>query len=234
MAWIYLAESGDSALPYHRGSSLGPIAKKSRMPKLSYCPECGTALFHGLQSGTMCEVCLSEWSGLRLTLSTGDSPARTSVLQELKSAWMESDPNSCFSSSDWFASYDQASSSWKTRQDSFPWASNEFTWSSLRWGLISGGRLSQPEKWEPVTCARDGGFVPTPVARDYKSPGISRTRKASIEDRRGVPLTVWFKETFKMNLFPGFVEWMMGYAPKHTVLEPWATQWCRSKRAKRS
>lgn len=124
--------------------------------------------------------------------------------------------------------------SWKTSQLSLIEELNGFAWNSLRFGMIVGGRLSQPANLEPVTCVKVGGFVPTPTARDFKSPGVSRTRKANVQDRRGVPLSVWFKVTYGTRLFPGFVEWMMGYGPKHTALEPWAMLWFQSKQGKRS
>lgn len=101
-------------------------------------------------------------------------------------------------------------------------------------GRWRAGRLYQPVSLEPNTCAKGGGYWPTPCARDYRSPGVSRQRKAHLEERRGLPLSLWFKITHGTRLFPTFVELMMGYRQKYTALEPWAMQWYRSKLGRRS
>ncbi|WP_299643171.1 hypothetical protein [Devosia sp.] len=78
----------------------------------------------------------------------------------------------------------------------------------------------------------DGGFWPTPCARDYRSPGTSVAR--SRMGGGGQPLSVAFKQRFGHRLTASFVEYLMGYAPRHTALSPWATAWFRPARAKRS
>lgn len=213
-------------MPYHRGSSLGPIAKKSRTPKLSYCPECGTALFHGLQSGTMCEVCLSEWSGLRLTLSTGDSPVRTEVLQGLAKAWQESNPRFFTKLHDSQKRSNRHSFSSKTlgaRAEMSKRCDPPF----VRLSTTQERALWRRRKLEQITGETGFGFWPTPTASNYGSNqggGAGRVGKIrkSISGLIGGPPS------------PEFLEWLMGYPSGWTAIEPWATQWCRSKRAKRS
>lgn len=164
-----------------------------------------------------------------------DSLAKTSASQiTLERAWMESEAAYSSRSLDSLARFDPDSSSWKTSQQSLFGGLIAFSWNSLRSGMTVAGRLFQPPRLEPVTCERDGGFVPTPTARDHKSPGASRTRRASIERRQGIPLSQWFKVTFGMNLFPSFVEGMMGYPEKHTALDAWAMQWFRKQLRQRS
>lgn len=215
------------------GSGQSPIVKVIDTVRVSYCPECDQATLHKHRSVTMCELSLEGCSGTRdPKLYMEASRAKTLALQELEKAWTESEASYSLKSFDYVARFDQDSFSWKTCQLSLIEDLNAFSWSSLRWGITVDGRLYQPANLEPHTCAKGGGYVPTPTARDYRSPGVSRTRKASLEERRGIPLSCWFKLTFGKNLHPTFIEWMMGYRPKHTVLEPWAMQWYRSKRKK--
>jgi hypothetical protein len=234
MGWIYSAELGESPSHSRLGSSLSPTVRTTDTLKPFFCRVCKVETYPPFLSGTMCKLCGDHSSISQLISSRGDFPARISALQALEQAWQASEAGFFSKSSGSLASYDPNSFSWKTSQLSLIEDLNGFVWSSLRWGMIVAGRLYQPRNLAPVTCERGGGFVPTPTARDYKSPGVSRTRKANVAERRGIPLSVWFKVTYGTNLFPGFVEWMMGYDRSHTALKPWATAWYRSKRAKRS
>lgn len=233
MAWIYSVGSAESVSPSRRGCDQSPIVRSIDIASRCYSHGCTKERCRVLLSGTTCERSLRHAFQM-WTLSRAVSRARTSVLQELEQAWRESEVDCFLKSCDWLASFDHNSFSWKMCQLSLFEDLSEFSWNSLRWGTIVAGRLYQPAKWEPHTCAKDGGYLPTPCARDYRSPGVSRSRKANIEDRRGIPLSVWFREEFGRRLHATFVEWMMGYPLKHTVLEPWAMQWFRSKREKRS
>ena len=236
MAWIYLAESEDS--PWHspHGLDRSSIVNEIDTAMLCFCRGCDSASFLALLSGTILlasdRPCCPDM-GVSIS-SMGDSHARTSVLQGMERVWAESTAAFSLNSSDSLAIFDRDSFSWKTCQLSLIEDLNEFYWSSLRSGIIRDGRLYQPASLEPNTCERDGSFWPTPCARDYRSPGMSRQRRAHIEDRRGLPLSLWFKIKFGMRLFPTFVEWMMGYPSKFTALEPWAMQWYRSRLRSRS
>lgn len=230
MAWIYLAESVDSHSPWRPGSDQLPTVRTTDMHRPSSCPEWPDENCQSPQFGMTCRrLLVGNFNPMVWMLSGEDFRARTSVSQELDKAWRASDQVYSLSWSESLARFDRDTFSWKTCQQSLPWGSTEFSWSSLRWGIVRAGLLSQPARLEPRTCAKDGGYMPTPTARDFKSPGVNRTRKTSIEDRRGIPLSLWFKETFGKNLHPSFVEWMMGYAPKHTACEPWAIQWFQRK-----
>lgn len=235
MAWIYLAESEDSVWPCHHGCGQSPIVKTTDTLKLFYCLGCTTVSFLPPQYGTtLPRSYLSCCPDRKLTSSTAGSRARTSALRATEKAWKEADRSYFSKSFAWLASFDRGSFSWKTSQLSLSGGLTEFSWSSLRSGSIVDGRLYQPERWVPRTCENAGSSLPTPTARDFKSPGLSRTRKASIQRRQGLPLSVWFKEEFGKNLHPSFLEWMMGYPQKHTALGHWVIQWYRPKRVKRS
>lgn len=235
MAWIYLAESEGSQSPWHLGSDQLPIVKTTDMHRPSSCPEWPDENCQSPQFGMTCKrLLVGNFNPMVWMQSGEDFRARTSVLQELDRAWRESDQGYSLSSLESLANFDPGSFSWRTSQQSLPWGSTVFSWSSLRWGIVRAGRLSQPARLAPRTCAKDGGYMPTPTARDFKSPGINRTKKANFEKRRGIPLSLWFKETFGKNLHPSFVEWMMGYDLKHTACEPWAMLWFQRKRERRS
>lgn len=178
MAWIYLAASEESPWPFLLGSGPSPIVKTTdtlrpcffqKWPEVN-CPE--------VRSGMTCKRS-EEQCSLQSTSSTADFLARTSALPELESAWVASDPGFSSKSSDSLANFDRDSFSWRTSQLSLFGGLTEFSWSSLRWGMIVGGRLFQPQKWEPRTCAKDGSFWPTPVANDdNKSPEAHLAMKA--------------------------------------------------------
>lgn len=234
MAWIYSQELEDLRLHSENGCGRSHTVNVIPTAMLSYCRGCDSVNFLTLLSGTILRLSEKPCCPDMSTSSTEDSPARISAIQDLERAWKVSEAAFSLSSSDSLAIFDRDSFSWKTCQLSLIEDLSGFAWSSLRSGMIRDGRLYQPASLEPNTCAKDGGYWPTPCARDYRSPGVSRSRKAHIEQRRGIPLSLWFKITFGMRLFPTFVELMMGYPPKFTALEPWATAWYRSRRKQRS
>src|SRR3990167_2017977 len=43
---------------------------------------------------------------------------------------------------------------------------NDFSWSSMRWGLMRAGLLFQPKRWEPRISENDSGSLPTPTASE--------------------------------------------------------------------
>lgn len=165
MAWIYLAELLESVS--HSKNTLEPlhIVSVTDTHKAFYCPECDQVTLIELQSGMMCNhsqktIC-QESTSLQV-----DFPAKTSVLQELEQAWMESEVDYFSKFPDSLASYDQDSYSWKTYQLSLFGGLTEYVWSSLRWGMIVDGRLYQPLRWVPRTLESDGSYLPTPTAID--------------------------------------------------------------------
>lgn len=127
------------------------------------------------------------------TPSTADFHARTLVLQELERVWKAADRSYFSKSSDSLANFDRASFSWKTSQLSLFGGLSEFSWSSLRWGTIVGGRLYQPQRWAPRILENGYGFLPTPTAQDYgnnRSPSEGATVRPSLNQlarRRFIP-----------------------------------------------
>lgn len=236
MAWIYLQELEGFNSAYLHGLPQPLIVRLTDTARECFCREWRPGKSQVPRFGMILEPSREQPFGEKSISFPGDSPARISVLRGLERVWVEREAAFSLKSSASQASFDRPSFSWKTSQLSLFEALTAFSWSSLRSGTIVDGRLYQPASLVPRTCAKDGGYLPTPTARDYKSAGLSRSRKANIERRQGLPLSVWFKEEYGGNLHPAFLEWMMGYPPRHTVLKDWVMQWfrCRSARPLKS
>jgi hypothetical protein len=259
MAWIYLAESGESALPYRLGLEQLPTVKTTDTHSRSFCPECIKEVCTMHPFGMMCE--LSEWEYfLAASPSTSfvvDFHARTLVLQELEKAWQESEVGYSLKSQDWLASFDLDSFSWKMCQLSLFEGLTEFLWSSLRWGTTVAGRLYQPRNLEPRTFESDGFYLPTPTTVDGGSYfNKSKSEGAALRPTLGAmakhslwptPMARDWKGAGGKNrnsidlpkavggqLNPTWVEWLMGYPIDHTALSAWVIPWFRYKREKRS
>jgi hypothetical protein len=264
MAWIYLAESADSAWPWHPGCDQSPTVKTTDMLRQFYYPECPQETFRSRPSG-MTSRRYERKTFLQSTPSTEVSHARTSALLVLERAWRASEADLCLNSLDSLASADLDSFSWKTSQLSLFGGLTAFSWSSMRSGMMRDGQLYQPQKWEPHTSENESGFLPTSTATPYgsnQSPSGGAAVRPSLEtlakggglptpvarDWKGQGMSKERRETRKPDnlcsmakehngtarLHPQFVEWMMGYPIEWTALEAWATQWFRSKRGRRS
>lgn len=178
MAWIFLAESEESVLPWHHGLDHSPTVKTTHTHNRYFCPECVKENCRLHPFGMMCE--LSTWEYFLAAspsiLFMAGFLARTLVLQEMEQAWKGSEAACSLKSSDSLASFDRNSFSWKMSQQSLFEDLNEFVWSSLRWGMIVDGLLYQPQSLVPHTSAIGGFSLPTPLASDC---GTQNNQKAS-------------------------------------------------------
>jgi len=93
MAWIYLAASVDSLLPYKIGSNQLPIVKSTDTAKPYYCPECQKKKSHSHPFGMTCGCWgrIISTNELASTLYPRASRARTLALQEMELAWRASE-----------------------------------------------------------------------------------------------------------------------------------------------
>ncbi len=166
MAWIYLAESAESDLHSNHGSEPSLIVKETDMLNPCCCREWPLMTSTELQSGTT----LHRSAGpcfQKSTSSSGDSPARTSALQEMERAWAESEAAFSSRSCAWPKKSSPSSYSLKmSRQlelvDSTSLPSH---WPAS--GMIVDGTLYPLQKSELSICVSDGSFLPTPTASDY-------------------------------------------------------------------
>lgn len=233
MAWIYLAASADSASPWNHGCEQSPTVKTTDTLNPFCFHEWQTASSLSLPYGTMCELYTGECFP-ELTSSLADSPAKTLALQAMEKAWVESALSFSLRLQDSRARFDRDSFSWKMLQPSLFEGLIESPPNFPRSGMTVGGTCYELAMWERPIKENDGGSWPTPVARDSRSHGQSNSRRRLDKHRTSLPLSQVFKDRFGYRLPPNFVEYLMGYVPRHTVLDAWAMQWFRSARAKPS
>jgi hypothetical protein len=249
MAWIYLAESEESLLPWHHGSDLSPIVKTTDTLKAFYCHGCGAENYRPPEFGTTSpRSYLSCCPETRLTSYMADSPVRTSALLAAESAWAESE-------ADYFST-SQGLSKKQTRDMYFSKTCRQLelvasTVSSKHLpnsGMTVDGQLYRPPKLEPRTFENAGSYWPTPRTMGLdggshsmaaaKARGMWPTPHANCHtgtghgpNKKGAPN---LQTLIGGKLNPQWVEWLMGYPHEWTALEPWATQWFRSRRGSRS
>jgi hypothetical protein len=175
------------------------------------------------------------------------------VLQEMDQAWMASEADLYLNTSGSLASADHASSSWRTYQLSLFGDSTEFSWDSMRWGMMRDGQLYQPQKWVPRTSESGSGYLPTPVTVDTGSyfnksassgaalrPTLGAMARFNLwptplaGDSRGAGPNQHVKRQHGGQLNPNWVEWLMGWPIGSTVCESWAMEWFRSVQKKPS
>jgi hypothetical protein len=92
MAWIYLAESEQSAKPWRRGSERLPIVKSTHTLEGFFCRDNSEAKLNEHQYGMTLNL-FEESCSHKLILSAEDFPVRTSHLPEISSVWRASEAN---------------------------------------------------------------------------------------------------------------------------------------------
>lgn len=153
-------------MPWKGSPDQSPTVRTTGTLKPYSCQDNGTEGCLLLQSGTTCDH-LRPMSFLpQLILSGEVFPVRTLAAQDLERAWTESDQDSFSNYSALLASASPDSSSWRTCQQSLLPDLIDSSWSSMRWGMMRGGQLSQPQKWEPRTSENDGSCLPTLTAKE--------------------------------------------------------------------
>ena len=100
--------------------------------------------------------------------SLAASRAKTSAKRAGEPESTVSDQDSGRSSPAWFARYDRATCSWRTRQCSLLADLDGFSETWPRWGMMRDGVCSELTTLEPRTEENAFGFLPTPCATDAK------------------------------------------------------------------
>ena len=99
-----------------------------------------------------------------------DSPVRTSPQpRPMEWAWMERDLGCGLSSPESFASYDHATSSWKTSQYSLLEGLTEFSEAWPKWGTMRNGSVYQLPPLVRRISDGECSLLPTPSASQYGS-----------------------------------------------------------------
>jgi hypothetical protein len=170
--------------------------------------------------------------------SPGASRAKTFPLPESSAAWAKGhDPASGPKSSDLLATYDRATSSWRTSQrcllaqvsgEADGLAEYSETWPSA--GMMRNGKTYQLRPWAVTTCANARGFWPTPM----KSNGFGPFSLATMQRKeRGETRPSGCRMGFDLKwdrrclpylqdgwINPELTEWLMGFPIGHTALPP--------------
>ena len=150
--------------------------------------------------------------------------ARTSVSLDDVPAFLAHRAAFGLNSLDWFARFNQDSSSWKTRQALLceDWIPSSVIFPL--WGMTRSGIASQLPPSVPITYELESGFLPTPLATQT---GRSLTRYIQGGWRLSAALGG------RVN--PAFKEWMMGLPYGWTDIESaWSVSPSSRKSSKRS
>jgi len=229
MAWIYLAVSEESALPWQVGSNPSPIVKTIDMPNPSYYLECEKEHSPMRPSGIMCGPYMGLFF-LLWTLFMGDSHARILALQETEQAWKESEADFSSKLSDLQMKLTRRLCSLKMSQQL---ELGDFEKSSDHlpiFGITVDGHVYLPLNLEPHILEKGGSYLPTPTVNDASN----RAGQMS-QAKRDSPGLAYLCDPTGITggqLSPQWVEWLMGYPLGYTELSAWATQWYRSKQGK--
>jgi hypothetical protein len=228
------------------------------MLKLFCFHECKMEVCHEHLSGMTCERYQSKMISPKLTSSTEASHARTLAVQEMESAWSESEAAYFSRPCGWPKKSDPSSFSLRTSQqlelvDSIGFAKN---WPVP--GMIVDGTLYPLKKLERHTEDKGGFCLPTPRATDGTNGGPNQTLKGkpSLTNRAvnwPTPQARDWKDGFtpmrhgqhsdsvsvvvaglghKGYLNPQFVEVLMGFQIGWTNLSALVMEWFRNKRKK--
>ena len=149
------------------------------------------------------------------------SPARTSALPGTALGSPENGRGYGANTPVWLASYDHASSSWKTSQLCLEGGLQTFSETLPRSGMMRNGIVYQLPPLAPLIGGIEFGslLIPTPTACDYKGSGVRRQERGPNNNLRD-----WFKWHFNLQYPPvAVVEYMMGLPIGHTGLKPSAT-----------
>lgn len=172
MAWIYLAESQDSQLPWTNGSRQLPSVKMTNTARAFCSQECEKTLCQASQSGTTSQPCplKDSWPFRKSTLFMVASHAKTSALQEIKRGWRESEADFFKKLLGLHKKFNPLLSFLKMSLRSRHGDSTLFSLPSPNFGMIVGGRLYLPQKLAPHTLEKDGScLLPTVTASSYGS-----------------------------------------------------------------
>ena len=149
-----------------------------------------------------------QQTGLRLMQSAEDSPAKTFPTPDMALVLRESEAAFGRSTPVLLASYDPATSSWRTSQRCLIEGWTLFSGTLPRSGMTRNGTLWQLRTLAPLTSEIASGLLPTP-----RRSGQSRAWKAYKRRNYQGNLEEYLGERgFSGWITRQFVEWMMGFA----------------------
>ena len=225
MSYTYLLEQGAessaecfSDIPASVLSRLNPTAGASCFSANE------TESCQGSPSGTTCEPSTENRGGGALMSSAEDSRARTSRGLEVRLALTANEADYGQRSSDWFARFDPASSSWRTSQRCLITGWTEFSETFPPHGMMRNGRLYPHVPWVSHTCDSECSLWPTPTASmDGRGFGIPLHERTGRYKRSTVSRVHALVHAHGWRIHPNFTEALMGYPTDHTEIAPLET-----------
>jgi len=235
MSYIYLSEAGEvcSAASYrHLPTANLPfvlsLSKLNQTVNKYSCGYNGKESYPDSQFGTTLKPLTPNPIEAKSTSSPADSHAQTSVAPAVARESQANTPDYGQKCGEWFAKFDPATSSWRTRQCSLFEDTQPLPVIWPRWGMIRNGyawELTMPsgikEIRARITNAKESGYLvrfPTPtVSGNYNRKGCSKTsgdglatyvrRFPGQQRRNSPPLNIQVGG----QLNPDWVEWLMGW-----------------------
>ena len=225
MSWHYLPEL---AAEYSAGTCLDgdASAQLSTTSTQETCclQDSKTDACQNSQSGTTCEPS-TETSGEEwLTLYREAFRAKTFHQPEKEQESKEPEAGYGKKWLELSVKYDRITHSWKTHRCLFDEDLPQSSVTLPKWGTMQSGVLFRLRTAEHPTCENESGYLPTPMASDYKrdvyDSGEYAARHATQGHQDCLPL--WIKRKYQilgvMNLC--YVEWVNGFPIGWTAQEP--------------
>lgn len=148
--------------------------------------------------------------------SAGDSPARTFPLPESGPGSTAHTPDSGRSMRGSFAYFDRDTCLWRTFQACFLPGLDEFSATWPRSGTMQSGQLYQRARWVHHIHVKECSWWPTPT-RAMGKHGFSFSKSGKLRMNAEVIARC---HAIGRKPSPEFQEWLMGFPPGWTDLEP--------------
>lgn len=199
-------------------------ARLSLTPAPSSSPASGTASSRSSQSGTISAPSTAHHSEATSTSSQAAFPVRISQPQEKAQASPAPAPASGQKCTESFAKYNPATHSWKTPQCSLLADLDTFSQTWPRQGIMLHGSCSELQtSVHPITANASGfslGMLPTPIAHNAQEMGCPSDQRRKSPGLGTLAATGSLGTPGPLN--PTWTEWLMGWPPGWTDLEPLA------------
>lgn len=192
------------------------LLKTTHTPQASLRPGKTTGFSCLSRFGTTFEISTGSPGEVALTLFREDFPARTSVQPEKEPESPDQSPDCGAKWQGSFARLHPGLSGWRTRQRSLLGEPIEFSGIWPKWGTMLGGACWALQPSVPHITERDGGYLATPKARDWKGQsqrGIHAPGDALPNTDRGDGKPIGGK------LNPAWSEYLMGWPLNWTSTE---------------
>ena len=204
-----------------------PASVLSRL-NLTAAPSCSkdsaTASCPSSQYGTTCGLSTASLGMDSLTACAVGSHAKTSASLAKGKESQEQKADYGASSLGWFAKYNRASCSWKTRQLWLFADLDESLEFWPRWGTMRGGACLEQETPEGCTNEIESGLLHLPTCAANEGRGSAKTRHFGSPHFRGAKMSERLRtcQEDPMYLTPSFAEQVMDFPVGWTDLKPLA------------